>query len=786
MPSIARSSPNEETRKSTMPSIAARARARARTNPHPYLHGNFAPLQQTLPLTPCAYTGAIPPSLHNGQYVRNGSNPLTNADPTRDAHWFDGDGMLAGVLFRRTPAGVAPAFVNQFVLTDVFLSARASPRLRIPILPSIATLVDPLARVLRVACAILRTLLLILLSHLPGSPHKITKISVANTSVIYHDGRALALCESGPPMRIQLPGLESVGWFDGARAENEPPPPSPQPTLGQNAGLLTFMRQWTTAHPKLDPRTHELLLFHSSFAPPYVQYSILPAAGSRLPKLLNAPVPGIASAKMMHDFGCSARHTVILDLPLSLDPLNQLRARPPVAYDATSPARFGVFPRRAPAAVRWFETAACCIFHTAATWDELDAQGNVSAVHLLACRLTSATPVFAAGNLDPPVVKTADAQRTREKRRMPFSSRLRSPRSSEEDPLLPHAHSEEDPLLPHPHSEEDPLLPHAHSEETPLLPSPAPDPPTSSPSSPPHLYHYTFSLATGTITTQHALSALPFEFPSTAADASMRAPRFVYGCSTTAACFAPLGKAAKIDAIVKFHVAELMARGTANPPEAVTGVVDARGIAHVLARHDPDDPVQVFPMPRGWFAQEPRFVACDTSAGAAEDAGHLLFYAFDESQLDPLTGAAPPDDDPIARARSELWILCATDMRTLVARVMLPLRVPYGLHGAWFPRGEVEGQRAVRGLRGEGAPAGGGEEGEGGWEKGGWGGKGPVDGAARAGGEGVGVIYGMYGMYVRCMILGGFLAIARLLGGFIICMPPQPAPGSRSFSSGSR
>ncbi|KAK3099077.1 hypothetical protein LTR53_019124, partial [Teratosphaeriaceae sp. CCFEE 6253] len=33
---------------------------------HPYLSGNFAPIQQILPLTPCTYTGTIPPALAGG------------------------------------------------------------------------------------------------------------------------------------------------------------------------------------------------------------------------------------------------------------------------------------------------------------------------------------------------------------------------------------------------------------------------------------------------------------------------------------------------------------------------------------------------------------------------------------------------------------------------------------------------------------------------------------------------------------------------------------------------
>ena len=191
-----------------------------------YLSGNFAPIQKTLPLTPCAHVGTIPPDLAGGQYVRNGGNPVSNADLGRAAHWFDGDGMLSGVLFRRVggegrPAAIRPEFVNQFVVTDVYAYARGSRWVRRPVLPSIATLVNPCTSALAIVLAVLRTLVFVLLSRLPGSPRRIAKISVANTNLLYHDGRALATCESGPPMRVALPALRTVGWFDGRRAENE-------------------------------------------------------------------------------------------------------------------------------------------------------------------------------------------------------------------------------------------------------------------------------------------------------------------------------------------------------------------------------------------------------------------------------------------------------------------------------------------------------------------------------------------------------------------------------------
>ena len=202
------------------------------------------------PLTTCIYTGEIPAELAGGQYVRNGGNPLMNDDLNRDVHWFDGDGMLSGVLFRRTDhskSEVRPEFVNQFILTDVFLTSKTSQYLRNPILPSISTLINPLSSFIRIQLAILRTLLWVALSKLPGSFQSIKKISVANTAMLYHDGRALATCESGPPMRVLLPSLETVGWFNGWRAEGEYGDGSRAAGYG-GAGPMSFVNEWTTGH----------------------------------------------------------------------------------------------------------------------------------------------------------------------------------------------------------------------------------------------------------------------------------------------------------------------------------------------------------------------------------------------------------------------------------------------------------------------------------------------------------------------------------------------------------
>ncbi|TQN72064.1 Carotenoid 9,10(9',10')-cleavage dioxygenase 1 [Colletotrichum shisoi] len=603
---------------------------------HPYLSGNFAPIQSCLPLTPCSHEGTIPPDLAGGQYVRNGGNPVTNDDQSRAAHWFDGDGMLSGVLFRRVgekKSEIQPEFVNQYLLTDVYCHAKSNKYLRRPVVPSIATLVNPAVSVVRIMFEVFRTVLLVMISRLPGFGRPIKKISVANTSVLFHNGRALATCESGPPLRFVLPSLETIGWFNGRTAENEPGQ-SDESGFG-GTGVKSFMREWTTAHPRVDPVTKELITFHATFVKPFVRCSVVPPTSKstigRQP-LFDVPVPGVEAPKMMHDFGVSRNHTVIMDLPLSLDTMNLLRGVPSLSYDSAGKSRFGVFPRYKPQAVQWFETNPCTIFHTANCWDtpnpHAETNGSHVSVNLVACRLTSAAMVFSAGNLPTPEVK----------------------------PVPPE---------------------YAEEEQC-------------------RLYYYNFPLSDipgvqYNIRHQWALSAISLEFPSVAPAYSMQEARYVYGCSTGEASYTvALGKAAKIDHLAKFDIRTLIARGLAKPPQPVKGCVDTRSIAQVRDSKDPEDPIKLFRMPDGWYAQEPRFVP--RAEYRSEDDGWLLTYAFNEAQLDE-RGECPRD------AASELWIIDATNMKEIVARVKLPQRVPYGLHGTWFGENEIQEQKPFERVR---------------------------------------------------------------------------------------
>lgn len=646
--------------------ILSRRKTSKKEYVHPYLSGNFAPVTTECPLTDCLFDGTIPEEFAGSQYVRNGGNPLANSELDRDAHWFDADGMLAGVLFRRTPEGaIQPCFLNRFILTDLLLSTPEHSRL--PYLPSIATLVNPHTSIFWLMFEIIRTFVLSILTWLPGlgltSDQKLRRISVANTSVFWHDGKAMAGCESGPPMRIMLPGLETVGWYTGEEdeevvgdiKEKQGGVTRKNGTKGFGGGppIIKMLREFTTAHPKIDPKTQELLLYHMCFESPYLRISVIPPARSdrsALPPhartIKGLAVRGLKQPKMMHDFGATSTHTIIIDVPLSLDMLNLVRGKPILHFDPSQSSRFGVMPRYEPGRVRWFESPeACCVYHTANSWDDVDtlvsrkdllADGSSSettkGVNMLGCRLNSATLVYTAGN------------------------------------LLPPSH-----VLPPPNCPEKCQL-----------------------------YYWRFDLEdakANTISHEFALSDVPFEFPTINEEYSMQQARYVYGTSMRDGTFdAGLGKAAKIDALVKVDVETLIRKGKAmwNQGRLKAGdSVDTRTVEEVLAAQrdgtaSPDDAIRIFEMPRGWYAQETTFVPRRGSTSLREDDGWLVCYVFDE-----LTGLHPSTGEVLPGAASELWIIDAKEMRDVVCRVKLPQRVPYGLHGTLFTEEQIAAQKPI-------------------------------------------------------------------------------------------
>ena len=263
-----------------------------------FTRGNYAPVADELTETDLPVSGAIPPEL-DGWYLRNGPNPRQ-----ANAHWFTGDGMIHGV---RIEGSRAKWYRNRWVRTDSFVED-------FPLYNADGT----------------RNL----------------RASVANTHVVNHAGKTLALVESSLPYEITN-DLETVGAYDfGGK-------------------LVDSM----TAHPKICPTTGELHFFgYGNIFAPHVTYHRADADGELT---INRPLD-VPALTMMHDFALTAQHVVFMDLPIvfNLDVALKGEGDMPYRWDDDYGARFGVLRRDDPfGAVRWFDIDPCYIFHVANAYE---------------------------------------------------------------------------------------------------------------------------------------------------------------------------------------------------------------------------------------------------------------------------------------------------------------------------------------------------------------------------------------------------------------------------------
>ncbi|WP_063037887.1 carotenoid oxygenase family protein [Nocardia pseudovaccinii] len=265
----------------------------------PHLTGNYAPVTEELTAYELPVTGTIPAEL-TGWYLRNGPNPHAAAS----AHWFLGDGMVHGV---RLEQGRAVSYRNRWVRTSTFTDG--------------AQVRD-------------------------ADGHLDLTAGLANTHVIRHAGRTLALVESSYPYELTCE-LDTVGPYDF------------------DGKLRTAM----TAHPKTCPTTGELHFFGYDFTAPYLTYHRADAAGNLL---VSRPIE-VPAATMHHDFNLTAPHVVFMDLPVVFD-LETAKSGGgmPFRWRDDYQARLGVLRRDDPhGAIRWFPIDPCYVFHTLNAHDEL-------------------------------------------------------------------------------------------------------------------------------------------------------------------------------------------------------------------------------------------------------------------------------------------------------------------------------------------------------------------------------------------------------------------------------
>ena len=174
----------------------------------------------------------------------------------------------------------------------------------------------------------------------------------ANTAVVYHAGRLLALKEDSPPVAMDPLTLETIDDCV---------------TFGGRLRSRTF-----TAHPKLDPETGAMIAFGyeaNGLATDDVAVITIDGEGNLVREVrIKAPYVG-----MLHDFAVTQRHIAFLAIPMVVD-LEQMKAGGVhFSWDSTLPSWFGVMRRDGDGSdLRWYKGPERCATHVMGAWSDGD------------------------------------------------------------------------------------------------------------------------------------------------------------------------------------------------------------------------------------------------------------------------------------------------------------------------------------------------------------------------------------------------------------------------------
>ncbi len=277
---------------------------------------NRAPIPMECDAPFLKMSGELPREL-NGTLYRNGPNPQFDAP---GAHWFVGDGMLHAFHLENGRA----SYRNRWIRTPKWQAEHDAGR----------ALFGGFGR------------------KLADAPAELTDGGVANTNIIFHGGRLLALEEAHLPTEIEPGTLATRGYCNFG---------------GRIAGAVT-------AHPKIDPLTGEMVFFGYNASGPFtptLSYGAIDASGkvTRFGRL-NAPY-----ASMVHDFIVTEHHMLFPVLPITGSLQRAMAGQPAYAWEPDKGAHVGVMKRGGSAQnavndIVWFRGENCYVFHVMNAWED--------------------------------------------------------------------------------------------------------------------------------------------------------------------------------------------------------------------------------------------------------------------------------------------------------------------------------------------------------------------------------------------------------------------------------
>ncbi|MEM8767835.1 MAG: carotenoid oxygenase family protein [Pseudomonadota bacterium] len=274
---------------------------------HPQLRGNFAPIRMECDVPDLIIQGELPQDL-NVTYYRNGPDPQF---PPRGAHhWFGGDGMI----HRFHVQNGRVSYNNRWMRTVKWKLEHEAGE-------ALFSAFNPMENDPSVA--------------------GMETDGLANTNVVWHGGKLLALEEGHAPFAVDPDTLESHGaWTFEDKLEGP-----------------------MTAHPKMDPKTGEMLFFGYMADGPFskgISYQVVNSDGELTrSERFDAPF-----ASMVHDFITTDEHVIFPIFPLTGSLERAMKGQPAYAWEPDKGTHIGIMPRDGSVAdIRWFETDPCYVFH---------------------------------------------------------------------------------------------------------------------------------------------------------------------------------------------------------------------------------------------------------------------------------------------------------------------------------------------------------------------------------------------------------------------------------------
>ena len=272
------------------------------------LQENFAPVMAECDAPDLVVVeGEIPKDLA-GTLYRNGPNPMFPPLANKH-HWFLGEGMIHALHVEDGRV----SYRNRWVRTEQYEAQRKAGR----------RLVDTAFGG----------------GNLPEAEG--IKRNVANTNIVFHGGKRLALDEGNQPVALDADTLDTKGsWTFG----------------GKYQGPMT-------AHPKIDPKTGEMMFFgYMAAGPgsPDISYTVVNAVG----EVTRADMFKAPYASMVHDFITTDEHVIFPIFPATIDVDRIMKGGPTIAWDPDAGSRIGIMARNASVeTIRWFTGDPCYVYH---------------------------------------------------------------------------------------------------------------------------------------------------------------------------------------------------------------------------------------------------------------------------------------------------------------------------------------------------------------------------------------------------------------------------------------